>query len=38
VLDWEDEKTRISGPVSVAVEMMLAGAKPPTLKEAIKRL
>ncbi len=31
VLDWERGKAPISGPVSVAVEMMLAGARPPTL-------
>lgn len=27
--DYERGKTKISGPVSVAVEMMLAGATPP---------
>ena len=35
VLAWENG-TPISGPVSVAVEMMLRGAEPPTL-EMIKR-
>jgi hypothetical protein len=34
VLAWESG-TPISGPVSVAIEMMLGGAKPPTLREAI---
>lgn len=29
IRDYERGKTRISGPMSVAVEMMLAGAKPP---------
>lgn len=29
IRDYERGKTRISGPVSVAVEMMLAGAAPP---------
>lgn len=29
IRDYERGKTRITGPVSVAVEMMLAGAKPP---------
>lgn len=29
VLDWESGKTTITGPVSVAIEMMLAGAEPP---------
>jgi len=32
VLDWE-AGAPISGPVSVAIEMMLAGAKPPTFEE-----
>lgn len=36
VLDWEDEKTAVSGPVSVAIEMMLDGKKPPTLAEALR--
>lgn len=29
IRDYERGKTRISGPMSVAVEMMLAGARPP---------
>ena len=29
VLDWEAGKTPISGPVSVAVQMMLGGCLPP---------
>ena len=29
IRDYEREKTKISGPMSVAVEMMLAGALPP---------
>lgn len=35
VLDWELGKP-VSGPVSVAIEMMLAGATPPTMDEAIR--
>lgn len=37
VLDWESGKTEPSGPVSVALEMMLTGAEPPTLEAAIRR-
>jgi hypothetical protein len=37
-LDYESGKNPVSGPISVAVEMMLDGADPPTLDEAIKRL
>lgn len=29
VRDWEREKTAVSGPASVAIELMLAGAMPP---------
>jgi hypothetical protein len=29
VLEWERGRRPVSGPVSVAIEMMLAGAKPP---------
>ncbi|MDB5523881.1 MAG: hypothetical protein JWM58_1644 [Rhizobium sp.] len=29
IRDYERGKTTISGPVSVAIEMMLAGARPP---------
>jgi len=37
VHDWERGKSTISGPVSVAIEMMLAGAMPPdSLDEIIK--
>lgn len=36
VRDWETGRRRISGPVSVAIELMLAGARPPTLDVAIK--
>jgi hypothetical protein len=32
VLEWE-RGTPISGPVSIALEMMLAGARPPTLDQ-----
>lgn len=35
VLSWEGG-TPVSGPVSVAIEMMLAGAEPPTLQEALR--
>lgn len=35
ILDWERGKP-ISGPASVALEMMLAGAEPPTWHEAIR--
>ena len=34
VLAWETG-TPISGPVSVAIEMMLRGAKPPTLDDVL---
>ena len=33
IRDYERGKTRITGPVSVAVEMMLAGAKPPITQD-----
>lgn len=36
VIDWETGKTNVTGPVSVAIEMMLAGHEPPTLEEAIR--
>ena len=36
IRDYERGTTRISGPVSVAVEMMLAGALPPGGLEALK--
>lgn len=29
IRDYERGKTRISGPISVAIEMMLAGSPPP---------
>jgi len=35
VLAWEAGAT-ITGPVSVAIEMMLAGAEPPTRAEALR--
>lgn len=35
VLAWE-AGTPVSGPVSVAIEMMLAGAKPPMLQDALR--
>ncbi|GEP00600.1 hypothetical protein [Methylobacterium haplocladii] len=35
VTKWESGRSPISGPVSVAVEMMLAGAIPPTKDEAL---
>ena len=36
IRDYERGRTGISGPISVAVEMMLAGARPPAInaKEA----
>lgn len=34
VLNWEAGRDEVSGPVSVAIEMMLAGAIPPTLDRA----
>lgn len=37
VRDWESGATPISGPVSVAVEMWLAGAMPPDALDLIKR-
>lgn len=36
IADYEREKTRISGPVSVAIEMMLAGCMPPDGLDAIR--
>lgn len=35
VLEWESGKP-VTGPVSVAVEMMLGGARPPTYPGAIR--
>lgn len=35
IREWEREKTLITGPASVAIEMMLAGAEPPT-KDAVR--
>lgn len=35
VRDWERGKATITGPVSVAIEMMLAGAMPPDPLEKI---
>lgn len=35
VMKWEEGSTPITGPVSVAVEMMLAGAVPPTRDQAL---
>lgn len=35
VLAWE-AGTPVSGPVSVAIEMMLDGAEPPTLQDALR--
>jgi hypothetical protein len=37
IRDYERGATRISGPVSVAVEMMLAGMIPPDGIEAIRK-
>jgi hypothetical protein len=37
VLDWETGKTPVTGPVSVAIEMMLAGAKPPTFNDEFEQ-
>lgn len=37
VRDYERAKTRISGPMSVAVEMMLRGALPPDGVPAVER-
>lgn len=36
VIDWEKGKTHVTGPVSVVIEMMLAGHEPPTLGAAIR--
>lgn len=36
IRDYERGTTRISGPVSVAVEMMLAGSLPPDGLDALK--
>lgn len=36
VLAWE-AGSPVTGPVSVAVEMMLAGAVPPTMAEALRQ-
>lgn len=36
IRDYERGKTSISGPMSVAVEMMLAGALPPDGLDALK--
>lgn len=36
VLAWE-AGAPVSGPVSVALEMMLAGARPPTFEESIRK-
>jgi len=36
IRDYESGETRISGPVSVAVEMMLQGAQPPDGLRAIR--
>ena len=35
VLDWESGKAPVSGPVSVAVELMLGGATIETIEQAI---
>lgn len=35
IRDWE--RSAPTGPASVAVEMMLAGAEPPDLKEVVRR-
>jgi hypothetical protein len=32
VIDWENRKQAVSGPASLAIEMMLAGSEPPSLK------
>lgn len=36
VRDYERRKTKISGPMSVAIEMMLAGAAPPDPLDEIR--
>jgi hypothetical protein len=36
VAKMENHKTAISGPIDVALRMMLAGAKPPTMADVIK--
>jgi hypothetical protein len=36
VRDYERGKTKISGPMSVAVDMMLAGSQPPMSLEEIR--
>ena len=35
VQDWITDKTRVTGPVQVAIGMMLDGAKPPDPLESI---
>lgn len=37
VRDWERGKTPISGPVSVAIEAMLAGYRPPADDDIVTR-
>lgn len=37
IQDWIKQKTAISGPCTVAIEMMLAGALPPDPMETILR-
>lgn len=36
VLDWENGKHAVSGPVSIAIDLMLAGNKPPTYPGALR--
>jgi hypothetical protein len=36
VAKMENHKTAVSGPIDVALRMMLAGAKPPTMADVIK--
>jgi hypothetical protein len=36
VAKMENHKTAISGPIEVALRMMLAGARPPTMGDVIK--
>lgn len=37
ILDYETGTTRVSGPMSVAIDMMLGGAVPPTYAEVFNQ-
>jgi hypothetical protein len=38
ILEMERDKRMVSGPVSVAIEMMLGGCKPPTFETFARQL